>query len=279
MTYSKVPGKRKLPGTYPHKTCTPISEETADALYDAATAQYAHQTLKLLRREYDLASPDEQEAIDDLIERGAQIVFNSDLPEAYVTVDKWQQINPHKWGIDDWADSIREIFIEDDRKMNAMNGHITDILYNAAAARHAFTLLVNLRRAYKNAPENERAILTQLHDGGAYIKYSTDGYESLDPFIILADAPGRSVNHESVSNWFNAVTYVLLGESRDGDGETVHVNKPEIMSALAFMNFNEVNLDYRLSIIPDNWMVGLFRHYAESYTKCAARLLSNTDNN
>lgn len=93
---------------------TPISEETADALYDAATAQYAHQTLKLLRREYDLASPREQEAIDNLIERGAQIVFNSDLPEAYVTVDKWQQINPHKWGIDDWADAIREIFIEDD---------------------------------------------------------------------------------------------------------------------------------------------------------------------
>lgn len=52
--------------------------------------------------------------------------------------------------------------------MDAMNGHITDILYNAAAARHAFTLLVNLRRAYKNAPENERAILTQLHDSGAY---------------------------------------------------------------------------------------------------------------
>lgn len=95
-------------------TNTPISEETADALYDAATAQYAHQTLKLLRREYDLASPREQEAIDNLIERGAQIVFNSDLPEAYVTVDKWQQINPHKWGIDDWADAIREIFIEDD---------------------------------------------------------------------------------------------------------------------------------------------------------------------
>lgn len=116
-------------------------------------------------------------------------------------------------------------------------------------------------------------------DDSAYIEYYTDGYESLDPFIILADAPGRSVNHESVSNWFNEVTYVLLGESRDGDGETVHVNKPEIMSALAFMNFNEVNLDYRLSIIPDNWMVGLFRHYAESYTKCAARLLSNTDNN
>lgn len=163
--------------------------------------------------------------------------------------------------------------------MDAMNWHITDILYNAAASRHAFTLLVNLRRAYKNAPENERAILTQLHDGGAYIKYSTDGYESLDPFIILADAPCRSVNHESVSNWFNAVTYVLLGESRDSDGETVHVNKPEIMSALAFMNFNEVNLDYRLSIIPDNWMVGLFRRYAEAYTKRAARLLSNTDNN
>ena len=46
--------------------------------------------------------------------RGAQIVFNSDLPEAYVTVDQWQQINPHKWGIDDYADAIRGIFIEDD---------------------------------------------------------------------------------------------------------------------------------------------------------------------
>ena len=78
-----------------------------------------------------------------------------------------------------------------------------------------------------------------------------------------------------MSNWFNEVTYVLLGESRDGDGETVHVNKPEIMSALAFMNFNEVKLDYCLSILPDNWMVGLFRRYAESYTKRAARLLTN----
>lgn len=91
-----------------------ISEEKADALYDAATAQYALHTLEQLRREYDLASPSEQENIDCLIERGAQIVFNSDLPEAYVTVDQWTQINPHKWGIDDWADAIREIFIEDD---------------------------------------------------------------------------------------------------------------------------------------------------------------------
>lgn len=92
---------------------TPISENTADALYDAATAQYAYQTLERLRREYDLAPPSEQENIDSLIERGAQIVFNSDLPEAYVIVDEWQQINPHKWGIDDYADAIREIFIED----------------------------------------------------------------------------------------------------------------------------------------------------------------------
>lgn len=95
-------------------TNTPINENTADALYDAATAQYAYKTLELLRREYNLASPREQEAIDNLIERGAQIVFNSDLPEAYVTVDQWQQINPHKWGIDDYADAIRGIFIEDD---------------------------------------------------------------------------------------------------------------------------------------------------------------------
>ena len=95
-------------------TNAPISENTADALYDAATAQYALHTLEQLRREYDLASPNEQEAINNLIERGAQIVFNSDLPEAYVTVDQWTQIRPHKWGIDDWADAIREIFIEDD---------------------------------------------------------------------------------------------------------------------------------------------------------------------
>lgn len=95
-------------------TNTPINENAADALYDAATAQYALHTLEQLRREYDLAAPREQEAINDLIERGAQIVFNSDLPEAYVTVDEWQQINPHKWGIDDYADAIRGIFIEDD---------------------------------------------------------------------------------------------------------------------------------------------------------------------
>lgn len=94
-------------------TNTPISENTANVLYDAATAQYALHTLERLRREYDLASHSEQENIDYLIERGAQIMFNSDLPEAYVTVDQWQQINPRKWGIDDWAYAIREIFIED----------------------------------------------------------------------------------------------------------------------------------------------------------------------
>ena len=93
---------------------TSISENTADALYNAATAQYALHTLEQLRCEYKLASPDEQEAIDSLIERGAQIVFNSDLPEAYVTVDKWSRINTHKWYLDDWAYAIREIFIEDD---------------------------------------------------------------------------------------------------------------------------------------------------------------------
>lgn len=95
-------------------TNTPISENTADALYDAATAQYALRTLELLRREYKRASPREQEAIDNLIERGAQIVFNSDLPEAYVTVNEWSRINTHKWHLGDWAGAIREIFIEDD---------------------------------------------------------------------------------------------------------------------------------------------------------------------
>lgn len=96
-------------------TNIPIGESAADALCDAAAAQYAYQALALLRREGDLASPSEQEAIDSLIERGAQIVFNSDLPEAYVTVDEWQQINPHKWGVDGWAGAFRGFFIEGDR--------------------------------------------------------------------------------------------------------------------------------------------------------------------
>ena len=37
-------------------TNTPISENAADALYDAATAQYAYKTLELLRREVVLSS-------------------------------------------------------------------------------------------------------------------------------------------------------------------------------------------------------------------------------
>lgn len=41
------------------------------------------------------------------------------------------------------------------------------------------------------------------------------------------------------------------------------------------MNFGLYQWTHRLPIIPENWMVGLFRHYAESYTKCAARLLAN----
>lgn len=41
-------------------------------------------------------------------------MFNSDLPEAYVTVDEWSRINTHKWHLGDWAGAIREIFIEDD---------------------------------------------------------------------------------------------------------------------------------------------------------------------
>lgn len=93
---------------------TPISEETADALYDAATAQYAHQTLKLLRREYNLASPHEQEAIDSLIELGAQIMFDSDFPEAYVQLDECELFDIDERGLNDWAYSIQGIFVEDD---------------------------------------------------------------------------------------------------------------------------------------------------------------------
>lgn len=90
-----------------------ISENATDAMYDAATAQYAYQTLKLLRREYNLASPHEQEAINSLIKQGAQIVFNSDLPEVYVAIF-WQRIDLDKRGLGDWGYATREIFIEDD---------------------------------------------------------------------------------------------------------------------------------------------------------------------
>ena len=87
-----------------------ISENATDAMYDAATAQYAYQTLKLLRREYNLASPHEQEAINSLIKQGAQIVFNSDLPEVYVAIF-WQRIDLDKRGLGDWGYATREIFI------------------------------------------------------------------------------------------------------------------------------------------------------------------------
>ena len=90
-----------------------VRENAADAMYDAATAQYAYQTLKLLRREYNLASPNEQEAINSLIKQGAQIVLNSDLPEVYVAIF-WQRIDLDKRGLGDWGYATREIFIEDD---------------------------------------------------------------------------------------------------------------------------------------------------------------------
>ena len=91
-----------------------IGESTADALYDAATAQYAYQTLELLRHEYDLVSPDEQEAINDLIAQGAQIMLDRDFPEAYVQLDECEVFDMDERGLNDWAYAIQGIFIEDD---------------------------------------------------------------------------------------------------------------------------------------------------------------------
>ena len=91
----------------------PISENTADALYDAATAQYALRTLELLRREYNLASPNEQENIDILIEQGAQIMFDSDLPEAYVQLDECELFDMDERSLNDWAYAIQGIFVKD----------------------------------------------------------------------------------------------------------------------------------------------------------------------
>lgn len=95
-------------------TNAPINENAADALYDAATAQYALHTLERLRHEYELASPDEQEAINNLTEQGAQIMFDSDFPEAYVQLDECELFDMDERGLNDWAYSIQGIFIEDD---------------------------------------------------------------------------------------------------------------------------------------------------------------------
>lgn len=95
-------------------TSPTISENTADALYDAATAQYALHTLERLRHEYDLASPSEQEAINNLIEQGAQIMFDINFPEAYVQLDECELFDMDERGLNDWAYAIQGIFIEDD---------------------------------------------------------------------------------------------------------------------------------------------------------------------
>lgn len=75
----------------------------------------------------------------------------------------------------------------------------------------------------------------------------------------------------------NAVTRILLDETTDNDGETVRANKHEIMSALAFLNFDESNGEYRIPINPNNHMVGIYRRLAKDYTAQAAQLL-NGDN-
>ena len=165
--------------------------------------------------------------------------------------------------------------------MNVTNENVTDILYRAAAARNAYALLVALRRAYKKAPQSQsqwqREYLRLRHRDGAYIIYYTENYYSGQPFLGLNGAPGNPLDDECVSEWTNAVTRILLDETTDNDGETVLANKHEIMSALAFLNFNESNGEYRIPINPNNHMVGIYRRLAEDYTAQAAQLL-NSDN-
>lgn len=163
--------------------------------------------------------------------------------------------------------------------MNVLNETVTDILYRAAAARNAYALLVALRRAYKNAPQSQwqREYLRLRHRDGAYIIYYTENYYSGQPFLGLNGAPGNTLDDECVSEWMNAVTRILLDETTDNEGETVRANKHEIMSALAFLNFDESNGEYRIPINPNNHMVGIYRRLAEDYTAQAAQLL-NSDN-
>ena len=90
--------------------------------------------------------------------------------------------------------------------MNALDNDITRDLYNAGVSRHAFTLLVNLARAYKHASSTERKTLKHLNEEGAHLYYDPDGYMG-EPLLGLNAVPGRAIDPEEagVNDWFNAV--------------------------------------------------------------------------
>lgn len=157
--------------------------------------------------------------------------------------------------------------------MATLNNELTRDLYHAGVSRHAFTLLVDLARAYKHASNTEREALKRLSEDGAHLYYDPDGYMG-EPLLGLNAASGRAIDPEEagVGDWFNAVKPLILDEVEE-HGEVVPVNRPEILSALAFMNFG-TQWAYLLPIIPENWMIALHRAIADGYMVNVVRHLN-----
>lgn len=158
--------------------------------------------------------------------------------------------------------------------MATLNNELTRDLYHAGVSRHAFTLLVDLARAYKHASNTEREALKRLSEDGAHLYYDPDGYMG-EPFLGLNAVSGRAIDPEEagVNDWFNAVKPLILDEVEE-HGEVVPVNRPEILSALAFMNFGLYQWTHRLPIIPENWTIALYRGLADSYKVNVVRHLN-----
>lgn len=156
--------------------------------------------------------------------------------------------------------------------MATLNNELTRDLYHAGASRHAFTLLVDLARAHKHASNTEREALKRLSEEGAHLYYDPDGYIG-EPFLGLNAVSGRPIDTQEagVGDWFAAVKAIIL-DKEDYD-ETVPANRPEIMSALALMNFG-TQWAYLLPIIPENWMIALYRGLADSYMVNVVRHLN-----
>ena len=158
--------------------------------------------------------------------------------------------------------------------MATLNSELTRDLYHAGVSRHAFTLLVGLARAYKHASNAEREALKRLSEDGAHLYYDPDGYMG-EPFLGLNAVSGRAIDPEEagVNDWFNAVKPLILDEVEE-HGEVVPVNRPEILSALAFMDFGLHQWAHRLPIAPENWMIALYRGLADSYMVNVVRHLN-----
>ena len=158
--------------------------------------------------------------------------------------------------------------------MAALDNDITRALYKAGVSRHAFTLLVNLARAYKHASNTEREALERLNEDGAYLYYDPEGYMGV-PLLGLNRYNGVPLDpeEEGVNDWFNAVKTLILDEAEE-HGETVPVNRPEILSALAFISFGLYQWTHRLPIIPENWMLAMYRGFTDGYMVNAVRHLN-----